>query len=160
MTLTLNDISSAIRKSGHKLTPQRQVVLKTILESQNHLTPLDLYKRARRHLSKVGKVTIYRTLELLTQLGFLCKVHSETYCRNYLIRRPDEHHHHLVCSICGKVIDFKSCELKEMELQLSNETDFIIDNHLLEFHGRCRSCFDNLATQKLTNGKTTAYGCD
>jgi len=147
MIPTLNKISGAIRKSGHRLTPQRQAVLETILESQNHLTPVALHKRARERYPKVGKVTIYRTLELLTQLGFLCKGHSETFCRNYLIRRPDEHHHHLICSVCGKVVDFKNCELKKMELQLSNETDFVIDDHLLEFHGRCRSCFTNSSIQ-------------
>jgi Fur family ferric uptake transcriptional regulator len=146
MTLTLTNISGAIRKSGYRLTPQRQAVLETILESQNHLTPVTLHKRAKERYPKVGKVTIYRTLELLIKLGFLCKVHSETYCRNYLIRRPEEHHHHLICSICGKVVDFKSCELEEIEHQLSNETDFVIDDHLLEFYGRCRNCFNNLVT--------------
>jgi Fur family ferric uptake transcriptional regulator len=145
MTLTVKNIATTIRESGYRLTPQRQAILEIILESQNHLTPVALHKRARDRHPKVGKVTIYRTLELLIQLGFLCKVHSETFCRSYLVRRPDEHHHHLVCSICGKVVDFNNCELKKMELQLTNETNFIIDDHLLEFHGRCQSCVNNLA---------------
>ena len=146
MRLTANKIAGILRKHGHKLTPQRHVVLKVMASSQDHLTPESIYKKSRLVAPEIGRVTVYRTLDLLSGLGLLCRVHGENGCRSYMIRRPLEHHHHLVCSNCGKVIDFTSCNLDEMEEKLSQESGFDIKGHLLEFYGICRSCTVNGVT--------------
>jgi Fur family ferric uptake transcriptional regulator len=140
MRLTANRIAGILRKNGHKLTPQRHVVLKVMASSEDHLTPESIYERARLVDPEIGRVTVYRTLDLLGKLGLLCRVHGENGCRGYMIRRPLEHHHHLVCSNCGKVVDFTSCNLDEMEEKLSRESGFDIKGHLLEFYGLCHSC--------------------
>jgi len=56
------------------------------------------------------------------------------------MRRPSEHHHHLICSDCGAVVDFANCDLGELEQRLSLKTGFEIEGHLLEFLGRCQNC--------------------
>jgi Fur family ferric uptake transcriptional regulator len=56
------------------------------------------------------------------------------------MRRPTEHHHHLVCSGCGRVLDFTGCSLADLEQKLSQETNFDINGHLLEFYGLCPDC--------------------
>lgn len=56
------------------------------------------------------------------------------------MRRPEGHHHHLICSECGAVVDFADCELDWLEKRLSEKTGFEIRSHLLEFLGRCRKC--------------------
>jgi Fur family ferric uptake transcriptional regulator len=143
MRLTANKIAGILRKHGYKLTPQRHVVLKVMASSQDHLTPDSIYEKSRLVDPEIGRVTVYRTLDLLSALGLLCKVHGENGCRSYMIRRPLEHHHHLVCSSCGKVVDFTTCNLGEMERKLSQESGFDIKGHLLEFYGVCRSCVTN-----------------
>jgi Fur family ferric uptake transcriptional regulator len=60
--------------------------------------------------------------------------------QSYLMRRPVEHHHHLVCSQCGRAVDFTNCDLGQLEQQLSKETGFNIEGHLLEIYGRCPEC--------------------
>jgi Fur family ferric uptake transcriptional regulator len=142
MRLTKNEkkMAAALRQQGYKLTPQRRAVLNVIALSQNHLTPADIYERVNKEHPNIGLVTIYRTIEILTELGLICEVHAGGNCRNYIVRRPSEHHHHLLCSECGKVIDFTDCNLDELEQRLSEETGFKIESHLLEFSGLCQNC--------------------
>jgi Fur family ferric uptake transcriptional regulator len=133
-------IVSILKQRGYKITPQRRTVLATIMHSHEHLTPAAIYERVRRKHLGIGLVTIYRTLEMLTKLGLICEMHTGGSCRSYLMRRPLEHHHHLICSDCGTVIDFTDCDLGELERRLSKENSFKINGHLLEFMGQCRNC--------------------
>lgn len=143
MQLSENKILTILRRNHFKLTPQRRAILKIISNSKDHLTPADIYQRAQMELPGIGLVTTYRTIELLTKLNLLCKVHSEDGCQNFLLRRPLEHHHHLVCSACGTVKELTHCHLGEMEQRLSAETGFLVDSHLLEFRGICPDCQNN-----------------
>ena len=143
MTLTANKIAGILREHGHKLTPQRHTVLRVIASSHDHLTPEVIYEKSRLEDPGIGRVTVYRTLDLLSKLDLVCKVHTTDGCRSYMMRRPAEHHHHLVCSSCGKVVDFTSCELVEAETKLSQESGFDIKGHLLEFYGLCHDCVVN-----------------
>lgn len=140
MTLTGKSIANILRRQGYKLTPQRRAVLDAIALSHDHLTPADIHDRVRHEHPGIGLVTIYRTLDILDKLGLICEVHSGGNCRSYLLRRPQEHHHHLICSDCGTVADFIDCGLSELEQKVSRETGFEIEGHLLEFAGRCQNC--------------------
>lgn len=140
MRLTAKKIASTLRQRGYKLTPQRRAVLNVIARSHEHLTPAAVYERVQQERPGIGLVTIYRALEILAGLGLICEVHAGGSCRSYLLRRPSEHHHHLICSGCGAVVDFTACDLGELERRLSRETGFKIEDHLLEFVGRCQKC--------------------
>ena len=133
-------ILSSIKERGYKITPQRRAVLKAIADSQDHLTPAELHQRARQERPDIGLVTVYRTLEMLADVGLICEMHSGGNCRSYLLRRPEEHHHHLICSDCGQVVDFSDCDLDQLEQKLSRDTGFAMEEHLLEFLGRCPAC--------------------
>ena len=140
MILTANRIAGILREHGHKLTPQRHAVLKVIASSHDHLTPEAIYEEAHLKNPDIGLVTIYRTLDLLSELNLVCRIHAPDGCRSYMMRRPTEHHHHLVCSRCGRVVDFAGCDLDDMEKRLTQETRFDIKGHLLEFSGLCPDC--------------------
>jgi Fur family ferric uptake transcriptional regulator len=138
--LTPKKAATIIRQRGYRLTPQRRAVLNVIAATHDPLDPAEVHKRVRLQYPSMGLVTVYRTLGILVELGLMCEVHSSGNCRSYLMRRPQEHHHHLVCSDCGAVADFTDCELGELEERVSRQTGFEIEGHLLEFSGRCRSC--------------------
>jgi len=140
MTSVEKKITATLRQHGYKLTPQRRAVLSVIARSPGHLTPADIYERVHQEHPGIGRVTIYRTLDILTELGLICELHSGGICGSYLGRRPSEHHHHLICADCGMVVDFTGCDLDALERKLSMETGFEIAGHLLEFSGRCPSC--------------------
>jgi Fur family ferric uptake transcriptional regulator len=140
MRLTANRIAGILRLNGHKLTPQRHIILKVIAASHDRLTAEAIFEKSRLIDQGIGRITVYRTLDLLNQLNLVCRVHSEDGCRSYLMRRPEEHHHHLICSGCGKVVDFTNCSLADTEKRLSRESGFDIKGHLLEFYGLCGDC--------------------
>lgn len=137
-------ITIALRRHGHKLTPQRRVVIHALTSSLDHLTPAAMFERASQEHPGIGLVTVYRTLKLLAELGLICELHTGDNCPSYTASTP-QHHHHLICSGCGKVVDFASPRLiehnvAELEARLSRESGFRIDDHLLEFTGLCRVC--------------------
>jgi Fur family ferric uptake transcriptional regulator len=140
MRLTANKIAGILREHGFKLTPQRHTILKVIAASNDHLTPETIYEKACLKSPGIGLVTVYRTLDLLGELNLVCRVHAPGGCRSYMMRRPAEHHHHLICSRCSRVVDFTECTLTDMEQKLSRETRFDIQGHLLEFYGLCPDC--------------------
>jgi Fur family ferric uptake transcriptional regulator len=140
MKLTANRIAGIIRSHGYKLTPQRHSVLKVIAATHDHLTPEAIFEKVHQVNPDIGLVTVYRTLDLLSELNLVCRVHALDGCRSYMMRRPTEHHHHLICSRCGRVVDFTSCALEDIEKPLADKTGFMIDGHLLEFYGLCPDC--------------------
>ena len=139
MRLTEREVVTTLRQHGYKLTRQRRVVIRTIVSTLDHLTPIAIYERVHQDYPDIGLVTIYRTLEILARLKLICELHAGGSCHSYTISAAG-HHHHLICSNCGKVIDFTGCELEEMQQSLSKETGFRIDGHLLEFIGLCQTC--------------------
>ena len=133
-------VTTVLKRHGYKLTTQRRVVIRTVVATPNHLTPSAIYEKVRQDYPTIGLVTIYRTLEILVKLGLICEVHSGGSCGSYLLKRPSEHHHHLICSECGAVVDFTGCDLSQLEQRLSLETGFKVADHLLEFIGLCQAC--------------------
>lgn len=139
MRLTERKIATTLRQHGYKLTPQRRVVIRTIVSSQDHLTPAAMYKKVHQEHPNIGLVTIYRTLGILAKLGLICELHAGGSCHSYAISAPG-HHHHLICSNCGTVVDFTGYNLSRLEQRLSLETGFKVADHLLEFIGLCQAC--------------------
>ena len=142
MRLTKKKIAAALRRHDYKLTPQRRVVIGAIAARPDHLTPTDIYQKVHQDHPTIGLTTIYRTLEILARLELICELHSGGSCRSFTTGTP-EHHHHLICSSCGAVVDFSGYHLSQLEAKLSRETGFEIEGHLLEFIGRCQNCQQN-----------------
>ncbi len=130
---------TALRKKGYKLTPQRRSVVRIITSSKDHLTPATIYEKIHCTHPDIGLVTIYRTLELLAELGLVCELHADSRHRSYTTSIP-QHHHHLICTGCGTVVDFAGHHLEKLERSLSRDSGFRIDTHTLEFTGLCRTC--------------------
>lgn len=139
MRFSEKKIATILRKHGYKFTPQRRVVIQAIASSQDHLTPAAIYEKVHQEHPSIGLATIYRTLDILTKLGLICELHAGGSCHSYTTS-ASEHHHHLICSNCGKVIDFSGYDLSLLEQRLSLETGFEINDHLLEFTGLCQAC--------------------
>jgi Fur family transcriptional regulator, ferric uptake regulator len=133
------EIISQLRQNCHKVTPQRVLIIKTINASKELLTPTELYEKVHQIDPEVGEVTVYRTLNILSELGLICMIHTGENTHSY-IGRPIEHHGHIICTECGKVVDFSNCNLDELEKRLMNETGYNIQEHRLDFYGKCQEC--------------------
>jgi Fur family ferric uptake transcriptional regulator len=134
-----SDMRDGLREHRRKLTRPRQAVLDIIAAADHHLTPAEIHQRARKKYPNLGLVTVYRTLDLLTELGYVQRVHFTEGCHSY-IAAPQGHAHHLVCSNCGKAEEFQDCDLEPLIANLQRKTGFSIDVHMLELMGTCPDC--------------------
>lgn len=131
-------LTTRLAAAGYRLTPARLAVLAVIETSHAHLTPGLLLEEARTRAPAIGRATVYRTLELLTELGVLRPIYLGDGGVYFI--RAEGGHHHLVCTGCGQVVEFEECMAGEMIHDLQRRFGFQIDSHLLEFHGRCAAC--------------------
>ena len=127
-----------LRNAGYKVTPARQAVLQVIEQEGEHLEPAEILRRAQTIHPAIGRATVYRTLELLTQLNIVRPIYIGEHGPTYI--RAEGGHHHLVCSSCGIVIDFDQCVAEQMSAELAERFGFQIQSHLLEFYGQCAAC--------------------
>ena len=128
-----------LRGGGNKITPQRIAILKTIDGTHSQFTPQELHRKLSAEHPEIGLVTVYRTLKLLAKSGLVCLMGNIGRSQSYA-RGPEQHHHHLVCAGCDRVVDIPTCGLDELEKRLAHETGFAISRHHLEFTGLCRDC--------------------
>ena len=143
MSYSVKTVESTLRQRGFKVTPQRRTVINEIIHTREHQTPAAIYERVKSEHPGIGLVTVYRTLEILEECGLICEMHAGHSCRSYLMRNTSSHHHHLICSDCGKVVDFADCGLNALENRLTEKSGFKINGHLLEFIGECGECVMN-----------------
>jgi Fur family ferric uptake transcriptional regulator len=132
-----------LREQGLPVTHQRETVAEAVFESHEHLSVDDLESALRGRGERIGKATIYRTLDLLVR-SRLVEEHDfgEGFKRyeHRLSRQPV--HEHLVCLECGKVIEFLSPEMGEMEERVHAQLGFVPARHRLEIYGLCRECHE------------------
>jgi Fur family ferric uptake transcriptional regulator len=126
----------ALTRSGLRLTEPRQTILRAIVGRDAPFTAEELVDQLKDR--GIGRATVFRTLELLGDMNILHRVHGAG--RAAYTACPPEHHHHLVCSLCGRSINVELCGLEEQMRRLARDTDFTIDEHHLEFTGRCGAC--------------------
>ncbi len=129
-----------LRASGRRLTPQRELVL-TAVETLGHATPDEVYAEVREHSSAVNLSTVYRTLEMLDEIGLIRHAHIEERTATYHSVRGHEHFH-LVCHRCKDVISVEPGRITSFRREIADEHGFTIDVGHLTIFGTCRKCAD------------------
>lgn len=131
-----------LQEKSYKITPQRQMILKTLLDnSEEHLSAEEIHLMTRKKDPEIGLATIYRTLEILAELNILHKIDFGDGCIRYEFSDQEAHnHHHLICIKCGRVIEVNDDFLETLETWIEKKTEFHITNHQLKFYGYCKEC--------------------
>ena len=141
---TMDDLRIKLQERQHKMTPQRQTVLQIFLDRPGeHLSAEDVHGLLRDEHSEIGLATVYRSLELLSDLGILQKMEFGDGCSRYEVNTTDpsqHHHHHLICTSCGKVQEFEDDLLENLEQDIMQKSQFKIYDHQVKFFGLCREC--------------------
>lgn len=151
MEKRIQHIKEALHDARYKLTPQREVTLRVLLENESdHLSAEDVFMKVKDKYPEIGLATVYRTLELLNELKILDKINFGDGVSRYDLRKEGaEHfHHHLVCINCGSVEEIEEDLLGEVEKKVENDFQFKITDHRLTFHGICRICTSNSEKQE------------
>jgi Fur family ferric uptake transcriptional regulator len=129
-----------IQKSGLKRTAQRDVILDVFLHTEEHLSSEDLYDLVKKKDPSVGQTTVYRTLKLLVEAGLAREVRFGEGRTYYEHHYQHEHHDHMICTECGKVIEFFSPELEALQDEMAEKFNFLPTHHSLRILGLCESC--------------------
>jgi Fur family transcriptional regulator, ferric uptake regulator len=138
-----------LKGGGYRLTMPRQIILDVISETTDHLSAEEIYHKVHSAYPSIGLTTVYRTLELLVNMGLIHKFDfGDGRARYEIVEDPKStrHHHHLVCTGCGRIIDYADFINEEIELlkktekSLSKKYNFSIHKHLIQFYGHCDKC--------------------
>jgi Fur family ferric uptake transcriptional regulator len=129
-----------IQKKGLKRTSQRDLILDVFLRTEEHLSSEDLYRLVQKEDPTVGQTTVYRTLKILAEAGLAREVRFGDGLTHYEHNYKHQHHDHMICSECGKIIEFYSAELEALQDAMAAKHKFEVQQHLLRIIGLCSDC--------------------
>lgn len=141
-----NTILAAFGGAGLRITGARRVLSEAVAEHAGHFTAEQVLAASRRRGHPVGRATVFRSLETMAGLGLIERVDLPSGEHAYVACQPASHHHHVVCSRCGRSIEVGDIGLDPVLDRVARSTGFRIDSHRLELFGLCEQCRAGTAT--------------
>jgi len=132
------EVAARLARRGLRLTRQREVVLDAVRAADGHPAAHEIYQRARKALPQISLGTVYRTLGVLRDAGVVQELHFKEAQGRY--EEGGEHHHHVVCTECGRIEDLSASAFQGLMARAQAATDFRIEDLRLEFFGMCPAC--------------------
>lgn len=127
-------------KGGLKTTRQREEVFNIFLDSSGHKSLAQIHALVRKVNPKIGYTTVYRTMKLLTQFGLAAQRKFGDGETRYESTARGEHHDHLICVNCGKIIEFQDQTMESLQNGIAERHQFKIVHHRMELYGLCAQC--------------------
>jgi len=137
--LSATSTADRLRDAGGRVTRQRLLVADALSTVARQVTAQELYERLRRHNPRIGRATVFRTLEALVAAGVARRLEQDGHVYGYVACRP-EHHHHLACDRCGRVEEIDEGYVAPVAERVSLDLGFTIDDARMDFYGRCSRC--------------------
>ncbi|HEV2250775.1 MAG TPA: transcriptional repressor [Candidatus Limnocylindria bacterium] len=132
-------IPDRMTSQGRRLTRQRVVVAEALASAKRALSAQELYERVKAGHPTIGRATVYRALEAQVQDGMASRFERDGHVSAY-IACDAEHHHHLVCTKCQRVLDLGETVVAPLLASVGRRHEFLVDHAALDFYGLCRSC--------------------
>ena len=132
-------IIDRLTREGHRLTTPRQAIIKLVAPRQDHFSAQEVWDEVRERYSGIGRATVFRTLDLLTELGMLNRIHTGDGCHRYTVCETT-HHHHLMCVACGTVSSLEAAGIESQIRRLAAEAGFDLLTRHRGLVGRCAAC--------------------
>ncbi len=136
----LETAKERLRRRGCRLTGPRLAILRFLLRENGHLDMQEIFHGTRAEHPGIGMATIYRTIDLFLEVGVISALSLKGSRVRYEVNWPENHHHHLICTGCGQVIEFGSCSFPLIAGEIEKVTRFKIHEHELEAYGHCPQC--------------------
>ena len=133
-------LSEYLAGQGLKSTRQRDVVLNVFVSAGRHLSAEELYLLVKKSHPRTGYATVYRTLKLLAHAGLAEERRFEDGFTRYEYRATDGHHDHLICTKCGRIIEFENERIEQLQQDVARKNRFQVQSHKLELYGLCSDC--------------------
>ncbi len=123
-----------------KNTSQRMTILKAFLRQKSHLSTEDFYLQLRKKHPGIGYATVHRTLKLFSECGIASERNFGDGQMRFEVNLGNEHHDHLVCTDCGRIIEFEDQQIEKLQRDIAHKHNFFIKDHRLELYGLCSDC--------------------
>ncbi|MBM4408204.1 MAG: transcriptional repressor [Chloroflexi bacterium] len=130
---------TALDRAGYRLTDARRAVVQLIVDQPRHFSAAELFAAARAQRTGIGRATVFRTLEVLSELGQVERLDLPSGKHAYIACEPS-HHHHVICSRCGRTAEVADAGLRRLVRDVVRQTGFRVDDHRLELFGLCSAC--------------------
>lgn len=141
--MPLDTFEDFLAEKNLKTTPQRLLILDTVLEQKEHLSPEEIYEQVKQRDSSVGQATVYRTLKLLTEAGIVEPLDFADGVTRYEVAFGNKHHDHLICEVCGKNIEIFDATIEERQEMIARKHGFTLSRHKMYLFGICPDCRKN-----------------
>ena len=137
----LEEFKTLLKKNGEKFTIQREIILETLYNSDEHLTPEALHQLIQKEhpTLKTGIATIYRTLSRLEESDIVTSLSFGAQGKKYELGAKD-HHDHMICTECGDITEFLDDEIERLQEIIAKEAGFKIKDHSMQLYGLCKNC--------------------
>jgi Fur family transcriptional regulator, ferric uptake regulator len=136
-----------LERRGLKLTAERLAVFDELFARHEHLEADELLVRLRARHKKISRATIYRTLDLLVDSGIVGRVRIREEGYRYERMRAGDHHDHLICNECGRVIEFREPRIESLQDEICERYGFVLLSHSHQLRGVCRQCRPRVKTE-------------
>lgn len=134
-------LSAYMAKKGLRSTAQRRLIIDTFFGKSSHMSIEDLLTEVRAQDRGIGYATVYRTLKLLAECGVASERRfGDGLSRYELADEASTHHDHLICSSCGKIVEFEEPRIEEIQEEIAQRHGFVISSHKHEMYGTCPEC--------------------
>lgn len=132
-------IMAALEHAGYRVTEPRRALAELIADQEGHFTAAELVDASRALRPGVGRATVFRTLEALVEVGAVERLDLPSGEHAYVGCEPS-HHHHVVCSRCGRATVIDDAGLRVIVREVARRTGYRVDDHRLELFGLCPTC--------------------
>ena len=129
-----------LKEKGLLYSKQREQILKTFMKVRSHLAIDDLYNAVRKKNSRIGLATVYRTMRVICDCGLATEVDFGDGVRRFEDKYRHQHHHHLVCIKCGRVIEVTSNQIESLQKKLAKQHNFTPTKDTMKIFGICSKC--------------------
>ena len=129
-----------LKQVGLKQTGQRDTILRTFLETRDHLSTDELHRLVQKKDARIGYTTVYRTLKVLAECGLASEVAFHDGIARYEHQYNRRSHHHMVCTQCGSSVEFFSPEVGQLEQEIGRKYHYLTTGHTFQIYGVCEDC--------------------
>jgi Fur family transcriptional regulator, ferric uptake regulator len=150
----LKRVRDEARRRGVRWTTQRQSIVETFIACGDHVTVEDLHHRVRLIDHTVSAATVYRTINMLVEMGVAAKGHFGSGSASFECNVNKQHHDHLVCEGCGRIQEFNDPRIESLQEEVAERHGFALGHHRMELYGTCQECVLKAAR----GGKSAAAG--
>lgn len=133
-------LSQYLKNKGMLHSKRREQILDIFLKTEKHPTINDLYDLVRKKTPKIGLATVYRTMRVICDAGLAREVDFGDGIGRFEHEYRHQHHDHLVCTKCGRVIEVLSLEIEKLQESLAKKHNFTLINHKMKIFGICKTC--------------------